>query len=163
MLITLKQTTQKTLNKVKTGKPLSEIISTVFISMYSPPEGGGKPLSEDAVIRYINQAAIQNYKKNIIKRATHAALGKPVFIANFTRNSDNDSTCNVKVNPNNMSASITITPPKKGGLHFKVQDINAILKAYDITFGFKENETKQALLDDSIYYKDIIVARRKST
>ena len=130
----------------------------VFLFIF-PPIGNGAALIHSEVIVRIQRSGVENYDDVAVQEALNASSGKPVRIADFSPNPENDSTCKVTIAPDHMSASIYIVPPKFGGCHLRASDIAGILKAQDVVVGFQQEKVEQALLDDDCYMQEIVAAK----
>ena len=131
--------------------------SGVFITV-NPPLGDGNYVSFEAAKMRIEHSGIQQFDTGKVESAVNNAEGKPVKIGDYIPKPENDSTCRVEISPDEMKATITITPPRQGGRNLEVPDVVQALRSHGVVLGFLEDDIHEALLEDR-YLQPILAAQ----
>jgi len=130
--------------------------SGCFITVF-PPLGNGASVTIDMALLRIQQMGLQNFDRAVVERAIQEKSGEPTKIGKYEPRPENDSTVKVEISPDEMKATIKVTPQKPGGRHLEVSDIVNALKSYGVVLGFKEEEIQKALAEDR-YMEEIVAA-----
>jgi uncharacterized protein len=105
-----------------------------------PPKGKGIRVELPVVKSELQKDVYKN--KDIdwtaVDRAVKEASGKQVLIVHEIINSK-DGQVFVKVDPEEMSAMLTVVPPQGGGREISIEDAKNALTANGIVFGIKDN------------------------
>ncbi|MDH5656135.1 MAG: FapA family protein [Spirochaetia bacterium] len=131
--------------------------SGVFLTVH-PPKGDGNYVTFEAAKIRLEHLGISQYDLSRVESVVHSSDGKAVKIAAYTPKPENDSACRVEISPDEMKATVTITPPKPGGRHLEVTDIVNALRAHGVVVGFLEDDIHDALLEDR-YMQPILAAQ----
>src|ERR1035437_8711661 len=105
-----------------------------------PPKGKGLRVELPIVKSELAKDVYKN--KDIdwkaVERSVREASGKQVLIVHEIINSK-DGQVFVKVNPEEMSAMLTVVPPQGGGREISIEDAKNAMTVNGIVFGIKEN------------------------
>ena len=123
-------------------------------------EGNGRPIEKEKVFLKIQKAKIKNYDEAKVNAIIKRASGEAEKIANFDHKIENDATCRIEMNSDNLNAYARINLPRQGGCHLQLKDIASALKSNNIIVGLREEEVEKALLADS-FPQPILVAQGK--
>ncbi len=144
--------------KNKDGRVLVRVYRTgVYLTVF-PALGDGRQVDKNTALMRIQHTGITQFDPSRVEDIVKEARGEPVKISAYTPRPDADSTVKVDISPDEMTATIRITPPKPGGRHLEVQDVINALKAHGVVIGFLEEDIRQALLEDR-YMQDIVGAK----
>ncbi|MES2200789.1 MAG: FapA family protein [candidate division FCPU426 bacterium] len=104
-----------------------------------PPVQGGKKATLEEVKAQIEALGFKGVKWEDVKRAVEAATAKPVVIMP-PKPKTADSQIFVEVGEGEMTASVTILPPERGGSVAHMDRIKAALAANGVVYGIDEAE-----------------------
>ncbi len=119
----------------------------IFVKLIAP-KGAGKAVTVFTIEDKIKKAGVLRYDKALVEKAAKANSDQMVKIGEWVPKPEADSTLAVEVAADEMSAVVSVSPPRPGGRHLKVEDVVRALKASNVVFGFQEEEIEKALDDD---------------
>jgi hypothetical protein len=134
-----------------------DIDGEVFVKIYKagtylvvfPHEGNGKHVRMEDVNRKLQaRGIVQDIDQDKIRKALADAKGDPVIISSQKPKQGAEGSCTIEVPEDNMTAFVTLNPPKPGGKDLEVGEVVRILKDQGISFGFNEKLIQEHLLKD---------------
>lgn len=118
---------------------------------------GGTPLYPEEIEGKLKLLGIPKVRRNIIHSIIEEQSGEPVQIAPWPEGEVLSPSVEVEISPDNMSATIMISPGKQGGEHLSPEMITKKLEKEGIVFGIREDEIKDAA-EKEIYNTKITAA-----
>jgi len=112
----------------------------VYLTVF-PPKGKGVKVELASIQQELAKHQIKELNNAAVERAVREATGQPVLIVQ-ERIDIKDGQIFVKVDPEEMSAMITIVPPQGGGKEIEEADVLQALKTEAVSFGIKHDVIK---------------------
>jgi len=112
-------------------------VDGIYLTVF-PPKGKGKRVELETLKGDLSKHNIKDMDMAAVERCVREATGQPVLIVK-ERLDVKDGQIFVKVDPEEMSAMVTLVPPQGGGKEITVEDVMNALKTESVVFGIKEN------------------------
>jgi uncharacterized protein (DUF342 family) len=122
-----------------------------------PPHEGGKPVYPEEVESRMKMLGVPSVRTKIIREIIEDSSGKPVRLVEWPEGQKLASRTMVTISDDEMSAWVTVTPPKKGAAPPTAEDIKHVLGNHGICFGIDE-EAIGKLLSRRDFDRSILVA-----
>ena len=132
----------------------------VLLKVTAPKKREGKSVKFNEVINVIKTKNVLNYNEKFIKKVVEEAKGEYVKIGTYNGLYEASSTFQIRLSHDEMSASVIAFPPKARGFELTYDEIIDGLKSNGVIEGILKEEIEK-LVDEKIYYQDVIVAKGK--
>jgi uncharacterized protein (DUF342 family) len=126
-------------------------VDGIYLTVF-PPKGKGRRVEISMVRAELVKHNIKDLDNTAVERAVAEATGQSVLIVK-ERIDIKDGQIFVKIDPEEMSAMLTIVPPQGGGKDVTEEEVKAALKAENVVFGIKDDVIK-ALVKKGLDTKD---------
>ncbi|MFP4465927.1 MAG: DUF342 domain-containing protein [Candidatus Goldiibacteriota bacterium] len=113
----------------------------VYLTVF-PPKGGGKKVDLESVKKELGKLDIKDILWDKVEQAVEEATGQPILIVE-EQIDVKDGQVFVKIDPEEMSAMLTIVPPQGGGKDITEDDAKNALTEEGVVFGIKEDVIKE--------------------
>lgn len=122
------------------------------------PSEDGKRISQKAVMEAINARGITDFNWAAVTDAIQGETGNYIVFGKAPEAEERlNSKASVQISYDERMASITLTPPKTGGLDMDIETMKTLLQEKGVVFGVDE-EALGELFDNPIYGKPVTVA-----
>ncbi len=140
------------------GKAIVRLFKRGVCLKVIPEVGSGLPSDLPTALKIINSFGIIEFDKSLVAQVVKEKKNVFVIIASFRTTSGSDSKLSIILSPDEMNGYVNIQPPKPGGLHLEVRNVEFALKRFSIIHGI-DIKSIEDLLDDAIYNINVVVAR----
>ncbi|MDA3850362.1 MAG: FapA family protein [Spirochaetaceae bacterium] len=128
-----------------------------YLKVY-PPQNGGPPVELEQIHNRLQEKAISDYKKALIKEVLQKGDGIYVKIGDFIHNPMSDTMMTIQQTPDEMEARITLSEPGPGGTDLTVEDVKSFLANNGMNYGFNEENLK-TIEEHPFYGEPILVVQ----
>ncbi|HPC38481.1 MAG TPA: FapA family protein [Exilispira sp.] len=125
-----------------------------------PPQKNGKPVKLKDVENALKNKKIEKYNENLVKQEVSKPSGQYMVIGPYEGIEENSATVQINVGINEMTATLTLFPPKPGGFELTPDEILSEIQAQGVSYGILEDVVTR-IADEKIEYKEIVIARAK--
>lgn len=119
------------------------------------PEGVGKAVTEDDIIRELTIKGYHMVTQKLIQKALHTF--QETVISPYIESPTDDSVFTITVDKNDMFAKMILSSPTNKGRLPEVSEIIIGLKAYSIVYGIKEEYIEEAI-NNNIFHVPVTIA-----
>lgn len=123
----------------------------------NPPRGRGSKVRVEEVLRKIAEKGITEFDKSRVARIVRESGGEYVKIGDWVPDERTDSRVMIEVSEDEMTAFMTVIPPKPRGRVLDLDDVLEALADRGVAFGIKEEVITESL-DEEVYNVPILIA-----
>ena len=128
----------------------------IYLTVYPQGEQGRTVYTEEVENR-MRLLGMPRVRSSRIRDTIEAARGAPEPLIEWPEGEKLTSAITVEIAEDEMSATVTVTSPKKGAAPPLVEDVEEALRGEGVTFGIEEPAIKR-LLDTPLYEVPVTVA-----
>jgi uncharacterized protein (DUF342 family) len=114
----------------------------VFLKV-NPPAGKGSTVTEKQAVEALNQRAVHEYDRSMVKKVVKQADGSFVRVGEFIHNPSADAVLTVDITDFDMKAFIVVRPPAPGGADMTFDNIVNVLKNNGVIHGIDEKSIRK--------------------
>ncbi len=130
----------------------------VFLKV-TAPIGEGAPVTEEMALTELHMHGAKDLNRQVVRGAVKLQTGTYGKVAEYDHDPNNDTVIQIDLIDSEMSAVVSLTPPKgKGGAELSVDELQANLKYQGVVFGLLEKEASN-LVDMPVYNQKITLAQ----
>ncbi len=122
-----------------------------------PPIGDGRPVYHEDVSNRMRMLGVPRVSTSVIRELVDEASGRPVPLVEWPGGERLASAIAVEVSDDGMSASVTVSAPRKGAANPTREDIARALETAGVTYGVDEGAITE-LLARRRYDERVLVA-----
>ncbi len=126
------------------------------LKVTKPGKHGEAVILADVIAR-LKLFGIKDFKNDELEKIIREADGKEHVIAKWSDKPE-DMKIDIETSEDEMSAYVTISPPKHGGRLIGTDEITARLHGRNIVFGILTKEIQKAL-ESEVYFQKVLVAK----
>ncbi len=129
----------------------------IMLTVY-PPAGTGEPVEPVEVIRHLEQIGLEHCDYDKVRSAVEKQSEKPVRIGAVPAEENFDAHYEVEVSDDQLSAVLTMFPPRLGGKEPVLEDIKRELAKNNVSEGINV-EIIENMIEAKRYNEPVVVAR----
>lgn len=122
------------------------------------PEANGRPVSVDAVLSEVRRSDTKNYDEAKIKQIVQSGTnGEYEIVGEYDHNAAGDAIFVIEIAKDEMSATVTVSPPIQGGSDVSREMIIKALQTQGVMKDYAEDKIALAV-DSPLYNEPMVVA-----